>query len=160
MNQNIQTNLDQLQDIELGLDLTVPCKFTNATQRPNTRYKGINGVHVARIVLEQKLGREIRTGFLACHGCNNKLCIEAAHIYEGSSSDNLIDSYKNGRKTYNETKTHCSQGHKYTKENTYVLQGRRYCKECNKIRSRGRKQYHKKREEQSFRSFKQFLGSK
>lgn len=36
----------------------------------------------------------------------------------------------------NSKKTHCPQGHKYTKENTYSYRGRRYCKTCNRERKR------------------------
>jgi hypothetical protein len=43
-------------------------------------------------VLRQKLGRELKAGFGACHTCNNRQCINPEHLYEGSPLDNTGDS--------------------------------------------------------------------
>lgn len=36
---------------------------------------------------------------LVCHACHNELCSNPNHLYWGTPSENLIDSYENGRKT-------------------------------------------------------------
>ena len=51
---------------------------------------------ISRIVLEQKLGRKIKQGYLACHECNNSRCINPKHIYEGTPKQNTEDSIKIG----------------------------------------------------------------
>lgn len=38
-----------------------------------------------------------------------------------------------------EQRTHCPQGHGYTKENTRVYRGRRHCRECGRINSRNQR---------------------
>lgn len=42
-----------------------------------------------------------------------------------------------GQGDFNRNKTHCPQGHEYTKENTYINpQGRRWCRECMKTNAK------------------------
>ena len=44
-----------------------------------------------RLVLEEKLGRPIRKGYLALRQCNNRSCINPDHLYEGTHADNAKD---------------------------------------------------------------------
>jgi hypothetical protein len=46
---------------------------------------------VPRIVLEYKLGREIKPGHLACHHCDTPRCVNPDHIYEGTPQSNGHD---------------------------------------------------------------------
>lgn len=65
--------------------------------------------------------------------CSNKNCCNFAHLYLGSGSENIIDSYVNGRIPWNLLKTHCPSGHEYNKENTYLDgKGYRRCRICAK----------------------------
>jgi hypothetical protein len=50
-----------------------------------------------RVVLTAKLGRPIRPGFLACHECDEPLCVNEDHIYEGTPQDNMNDKVARGR---------------------------------------------------------------
>lgn len=68
-----------------------PCKLTGSKARPKIRV-GKKFFVFARVVLERKLGRPIRPRRLACHHCNNGLCIEPEHIYEGTYRTNALDS--------------------------------------------------------------------
>ena len=36
-----------------------------------------------------------------CHSCDNKLCVKPEHLFIGTYSDNLNDSYDKGRKIWN-----------------------------------------------------------
>lgn len=95
----------------------------------------INGKYFTRhrLVLEEKLGRPIRPGYMACHHCDTPNCIEPSHIYEGTNTTNIRDSYKRGRRGPRKLKTHCPRGHEYTPGNTYIYQDRRQCRACRQI---------------------------
>lgn len=45
-----------------------------------------------RYALEKHLGRPLAAGFFACHTCPNRACVNPAHLYEGTASDNARDS--------------------------------------------------------------------
>jgi hypothetical protein len=53
---------------------------------------------------------------LLCHACNNAKCSNVAHLYWGTFSENLQDSYAAGRKTIAE-----QMQAKYTEEELKIL---------------------------------------
>ena len=59
-------------------------------------------IRLNRLVLECKLERSIEHGKIACHTCDNTLCVNPEHIYEGTRSDNTQDSIN--RKRYHRFK--------------------------------------------------------
>jgi len=53
---------------------------------------------VHRLVLEEKLGRPLLPGMLALHTCDVKLCGNEHHLYEGTDSQNMYDTWaRSGR---------------------------------------------------------------
>lgn len=68
--------------------------------------------------------------------CLNHDCFNPDHLKVGNCSSNALDTVTN--KTNKEArKTHCPQGHEYTKDNTRVSsQGYRSCKTCTYLRNR------------------------
>ena len=59
--------------------------------------KKIEGAHrVAYKLFNGDIGDK-----LVCHSCDNKLCVNPEHLFIGTYSDNLNDSYDKGRKIWN-----------------------------------------------------------
>jgi hypothetical protein len=78
------------------------------------------------------------TTTLVCHNdvvCRIRSCWAPEHIYIGSHATNMRDSYQWNRIPYNSRKTHCPQGHEYTRYNTIINnRNQRYCKVCDNLR--------------------------
>lgn len=75
-------------------------------------------------------GNEIPSGLELDHLCNNRWCVNPAHLEPVTHKENMRRSPHKG------SKTHCKHGHEYTPENTYIVPGRprRMCQECQAIR--------------------------
>lgn len=53
------------------------------------------GAH--RYMLEIKLGRSIGPKLYACHRCDNPICVNPEHLYEGTHQDNVNDAVRRDR---------------------------------------------------------------
>jgi hypothetical protein len=50
--------------------------------------------YIHRAILSWKLGKQLEEN--ALHTCDNSLCINEDHLYEGTTAQNLLDSYVRG----------------------------------------------------------------
>ena len=79
---------------------------------------------------------EIPYGMLVCHRCDNPPCVNPAHLFLGTASDNEQDKLSKGR-NYQKNKTHCPQGHEYAGDNLALRKddGSRICLTCRNKRN-------------------------
>lgn len=87
-----------------------------------------------RVMYQLTTGQPLPPGMEVDHTCNNRLCINPAHLQAVSHADNM----RLGR----ERRTHCRAGHEWNDDNTYIAtvkrkQGgtreQRYCRMCRAI---------------------------
>jgi len=111
--------------------IEMPTVFHNVDGYAHLYHRDL-GNFAHRIVVILK-GREIPTGFMACHSCGNHGCVNDEHLYVGTMKQNARDTVNHGRHL-EANKTHCIHGHPFDEENTRICKrGKRHCKACEKI---------------------------
>lgn len=79
----------------------------------------------------------IPSGLFVCHRCNNKSCVNPAHLYVATHKQNIQDASADGLMV----RPFCKYGHPFTNENT-VGRVRHRCRICTRktnARSRARR---------------------
>ncbi|GAC1371052.1 MAG: HNH endonuclease [Hymenobacter sp.] len=106
------------------------------------KYKkvGSDGAHRYSYALSHG---NIGAGMFVCHSCDNRKCVNPAHLFQGTPLDNILDMMSKGRGD-RQKKTHCPHGHEYTVENICTTaRNRRQCRIC--ARAANKKQKEKAR---------------
>lgn len=93
-------------------------------------------IRISRLLLSVKHKRELGRLEFACHICDVAACINPAHLFLGSPSDNMIDCAEKKRNKQT-MKTHCRRGHKFDGVSVRSETGRirRTCSTCKNINS-------------------------
>src|SRR5215471_18329864 len=125
--------------LKFDLDETTGCwNWKGACRRGygDVNIRNVKRESAHRIVL--RLSKPCpRDGLLALHHCDNKSCVNPAHLYWGTCKENSTDAV-NRKRFPNLKKTHCPQGHPYGGENLYIcFRGNgatgRNCKQCRRL---------------------------
>lgn len=94
--------------------------------------------HLAHRVAYKALVGQIPEGLTIDHLCRNKPCVNPAHMEVVTRGENALRGGGGAVASANRrAKTHCINGHEYTKENTRTIRnGSRQCKTCGRDQSR------------------------
>lgn len=98
-----------------------------------------------RVSIELHKG-PIPAGLLACHTCNNILCVNPDHLYPGTTKQNADDMVRAGRNKFENLKEvwaerrarrHCFRGHAFADGDFSInKKGQRVCLACRRITRR------------------------
>jgi peptidoglycan/xylan/chitin deacetylase (PgdA/CDA1 family) len=96
-------------------------------------YRG-KATRLNRLIAGWNIGRPLVKGEVGCHTCDHPPCINPAHLWVGSVSDNTQDRLRKGRDHHSNI-THCPHGHEYAGDNLWVdSKGFRHCRACARAR--------------------------
>jgi hypothetical protein len=102
------------------------------TQGYGQFYNSVDGklIKAHRLSWAAHNGRTIPEGMVVCHHCDNRPCVNPAHLWLGSQRQNILDAAAK-RRLPSQRRTHCKRGHALIPNPSRP--GRRYCLVCHRI---------------------------
>lgn len=94
----------------------------------------VNGKHILAHRFSWIVANNREPENLILHTCDNPICVNPEHLYDGTHKQNTVDSVDRKRH-YEAAKTHCQYGHEFSLENTYLYKNSRICKVCRNRRN-------------------------
>jgi hypothetical protein len=88
-----------------------------------------------QVAWEIENGKPFPSGKIACHSCDNSICVNPAHIWPGTQSENLSDCVSKGRHK-SKPQAHCKRGHPMNNVNRRPTQGGFRCGACSRENTR------------------------
>lgn len=98
-------------------------------------------VKIHRYIVSLRPGG-IPEGLSVLHHCDNPPCFNDAHLFVGTTADNVADMIAKGRQYTPQRRTHCKRGHEMDEENTRLVgrsRVRRQCRACDRLLHRERR---------------------
>lgn len=93
-----------------------------------------------RVAYELWVG-PIPDGLYILHSCDNKRCVNPAHLRAGTQAENVADAKQRGRLKAPAPKTHCPKGHSYAERGSKRKHsGWNACKECARLKAAARRE--------------------
>lgn len=123
--------------IETNSGCHIWCKSYFKTGYGQTSYRN-KPYLVHRLMYMINFG-ELDSKTVIMHKCDTKGCLNINHLKSGTQKENIEDMFKKGRATahlFNKNKTHCKNGHEYTKENTKTNKSGRECRLCHNLKNK------------------------
>ncbi len=74
------------------------------------RIRGRNSMTASRAAWTLLIG-EVPDGLDVCHSCDNRRCVNPAHLWLGTRRDNMLDAKAKGRIHVPALKASCKRGH-------------------------------------------------
>lgn len=83
----------------------------------------------------------IKVGLWVLHHCDNPVCVNPEHLYQGSPRDNRADMLNRNRWTHPwASRAHCSKGHEYELDGFHIAKdGSRVCRTCQRDHKRAQR---------------------
>lgn len=95
-----------MRDVRFKIDAATGCWNCTSHQPGSAGYPlaKMNGFQTTlhRHLYMQQTGRQLPSDIFVIHSCDNKMCINPAHLREGTAADNNRDAADKNRKVYGE----------------------------------------------------------
>lgn len=116
--------------------------WTGATSRGYGKLTSKGKHQTAHRFAFENLVEPIKTGLWVLHRCDNKVCVNPNHLYQGTPINNRADMLERKRWSHPwGRRTHCAKGHDYETGGFYVSKtdGSRVCRTCQRDSKRAQR---------------------